>query len=288
MEISAITKAGGTLLGRSILQLKKYAPEILTTVGVVGVVTAGVLASKATLSLEHVVDDNANRVKWTKESIENGDDQPRALTGAYIRNVGNIVKLYGPSVTLGAASIACIIGAHGIMRKRNVALVAAYKTLETAYSAYRERVVEAIGEDKERDIYLGLREETIEDDKGKKTKVKVLGDPTVHSPYARFFDEHNVNWESNSEYNLFFLRAQQSYWTDMLRARGHVFLNEVYDSIGLEHSSAGAVVGWILSEEGDGYVDFGIYEARNRDFVNGNERSILLDFNVDGTIFDKI
>jgi hypothetical protein len=98
----------------------------------------------------------------------------------------------------------------------------------------------------------------------------------------------NPNWQKNSEHNKLFLKCQQSYANDMLQARGHVFLNEVYSWLGLEHSKAGAVVGWVINSDGDNFVDFGIFDPGNSRFVNGQERSILLDFNVDGVIYDKI
>ena len=91
-----------------------------------------------------------------------------------------------------------------------------------------------------------------------------------------------------------FLRAQQQYANDKLIAQGHLFLNEVYDMLGLPRTKAGAIVGWVYDDNnavGDNFVDFGIYDVHRetaRDFVNGYERSILLDFNVDGVIYDLI
>ena len=87
-----------------------------------------------------------------------------------------------------------------------------------------------------------------------------------------------------------FLKQQQSYANDLLKSRGHLFLNEVYDLLGIQRTKAGNIVGWIYDEKnpvGDNFVDFGIYDInrpKNRDFVNGYERTIILDFNVDGDI----
>ena len=110
------------------------------------------------------------------------------------------------------------------------------------------------------------------------------------SPYARFFDETVYEWKPDPLMNKCFLDAQQRYANNLLEARGHIFLNEVYDMLGFQRTREGAVVGWIKNGDGDGYVDFGIYDGneRSRAFVNGHETSILLDFNVDGTIWDKI
>jgi hypothetical protein len=205
------------------------------------------------------------------------------------------VKLYCPAVTLGAASIACMLGAHGIMKKRNVALAAAYKVIEGGFKDYRRRVVEELGVDKDIQFKTGIKKDVIEvteqDGKKKPTKktVDVL-DPNQYSTYARFFDESCSQWSKTPEYNMVFLKCQQNFANDLLHARGHLFLNEVYDMLGIDHSQAGAVVGWIMSKDGDNFVDFGIYDIDNkasRAFVNGYERSILLDFNVDGVIYDK-
>jgi hypothetical protein len=299
ISISSLKTIGTRGLGRTVLVAKKFSPEVLTIAGVVGVVAAAVMASRATLKLEPVIDN----IKYGLESIEELEEdasypyakktRQRDMGFVYAHGGLAIVKLYGPSITLGACSIACIVGANGIMRKRNVALAAAYKGLESTFSEYRKRVAEEIGDDKELDIRRGFREEEVTDEKGKKHKV-VTVNPNGKSQYARFFDELNKNWEKTAEYNLLFVRCQQNYANDILHARGHLFLNEVYDMLGIAHSQAGAVVGWIIGkgdEFGDTFVDFGIYNLqseRAREFVNGYEKAILLDFNVAGVIYDKI
>lgn len=273
-------------ISRSLLQVSKYSPQILTAVGIAGVVTAGVLAARATLKLEAVVEDSANDLKWTKQAVENGDAPPSAVSMAYVRNVGSLVKLYGPSVTLGVASLVCIVSAHGILQRRNVALVAAYKGLETAFGNYRDRVVETYGEEVDKNFRHGLRQEEITDEKGKKKKVLVPvdGEDTAHE-YGFKFDMTNQNWSGFHEQNLYFVTAHQNMANDRLKARGHIFLNEILDGLGFMHTKAGAVVGWVYDEnnpDGDNFIDFGI---RNYQEDYGY---ILLNFNVDGIILDKI
>jgi len=295
LSISNIKPLITRSFGRSTLVVKKFSPEILTVVGVVGVIAAAVVASKATLRLEPVVDKLTESVDLAKrnkaESLEGAysdKEYVRDMGAAYTRAVLDLSKLYGPAVTLGLTSITCIVGAHGIMRKRNVALVAAYKAVEQSFAEYRKRVTEDYGQEKDLEYRVGVRkEEEVDEKSGKKVSKKVI-DPNGISVYARFFDEFNVNWEKEAEYNLFFLRSQQNYANDLLKARGHIFLNEVYDMVGIERSGSGAVVGWVLSKDGDNFVDFGIYDFNNTNFVNGNESVILLDFNVDGLVYDKI
>lgn len=288
-----------TLLGKGGLILKKHSPEILTVVGIAGMIGTTVMASRATLKLNPILEDikdaKSNAVATAEEEVlQTGTyDKKRyskAVTKVYLDGAVDISKLYGATITLGLSSVACLIVAQGIMKRRVVALAAAYKTLEASFSEYRKRVIDAIGEDKEEDIRLGRKTVEIVDEKGKTKKVTTL-DPIGTSPYAKFFDEYSQNWSKTPEYNLLFLRAQQNHANDLLRARGHVFLNEVYDMLDIPRTQAGQVVGWLLSDEGDDFIDFGIYDLDNKNghmFVNGLERSILLDFNVDGIIYDKL
>lgn len=313
MKLANITNQLGRMTGRTGLVLKKYSPEILLVVGIGGTVVSTVLACRATLKVEEVLDNHQQKVdksRHCRKMVESGSleaseytekDYKKDLTVIYTQTAVDFVKLYGPAVTLGVASVACIIGGHGIMKKRNVALVAAYKAIEESFNAYRERVREEYGEEKDYMFKHNLRSEQVtevetgedgKEHKVKKTKLKVV-DGATPSQYARFFDEYNINWSKHDDYNLVFLRSQQNYFNDILLSRGHVFLNEVYDALGLERSKAGAIVGWVINKDGSGdnFIDFGIFNGdsvKARDFVNGYERSILLDFNVDGVIYDLI
>lgn len=289
--------------GRTGLVLKKYSPEILMVSGVVGVIGSTILACKATLKVEEILEDADRKFTMIKDCKEQRPeeypekDYKRDMTLAYVQTGAEFVKIYWPAATLGAISIGCLLGAHGIMKKRNIALMASYKALEQMYSDYRHRVVEELGEEKDRQYHLGLKPETISgveiDENGKSKKVKKdveIIDPNKYSMYARYFDESSLQWSKVPGYNMMFLKAQQNYANDLLRTRGHVFLNEVYDLLGIPRSQPGAVVGWVLGE-GDDFIDFGIYNADSeevRDFVNGYEQKILLDFNVDGIIYDLI
>ena len=303
------------LANRKLLVVKKYSPEILVTVGIVGVIASTVMACKATTKAHEVLDkakekkdkiDEAMAYANSRIDFDENDytpkDRKKDLVLVYTQTGIDFAKLYGPSVILGTLSIGCILGAHHILRKRNLALVAAYAVLDDSFKKYRSRVVADAGEEKDLEYQYGVKEEKVEtvvvdEATGKSKKVKStkkVVDPNGVSLYARFFDELNQNWNPIPEYNMAFLKHQQNYFNDLLRIRGHVFLNEVYDELGMERSSAGAVVGWVLtkdSESSDNYIDFGLYDAtrpRVRDFVNCTEASILLDFNVDGTIYDKI
>lgn len=111
------------------------------------------------------------------------------------------------------------------------------------------------------------------------------------SDYARFFDDECTGWTKDPKYNLMYLKTQQTYCNELLRSKGHLFLNKVYEILGMPETKTGQIVGWIYDENDpnlDNYVDFGLSEERCENFVNGYENTVLLDFNVDGNILDRI
>lgn len=274
------------IVGRGLLIGKKYSPEILTVAGIAGFITAGILASKATVKLEETLDNSSHRVSVAKITRD-----PAKIRKAKVLAATDLIKLYGPAFTLAALSTASIVGAHGIMRKRVVVLGAAYKVLESTLTDYRKRVVDEYGEEKDAEFIHGYTTETVVGEDGKKHKVKRAIDGH-YSEYSRMFDGNNPNWSSTPEYNLIFLRANQNYANDLLKSRGHVFLNDVYDALGLSRTAAGAVTGWVFGNQGgDNYIDFGFEDKRSeytREFMLGETPSILLDFNVDGIVYDLL
>lgn len=308
MKKSEIIKTVGGAFNKVSFQLKKHSPEILIVAGVIGTVASTVMACKATTKISTIIDKTKEDVDNIHKCLEDEslakeytpDDGKKDLAIVYIQTGVKLAKLYAPSVILGALSITGILASNNILRKRNVALAAAYATVDQGFKDYRKRVVERFGEQIDRELKYNIKAkkfETIEVDPetGKEKKVKEtvdIADPNIYSDYARFFDAGSRYWEKNSEYNLMFLRAEQNYANDRLKARGYLFLNEVYERLDIPCTKAGQVVGWVYNPDkpnGDNYVDFGIFDVsreKARDFVNGYERTILLDFNVDGNILD--
>ena len=276
----------------TLLRLQKHAPAILTTVGVASVVTAGVLAAKNTLKLEERIDEGQDRLRWTNEQIEEGDAKESARTAVYVRNVIEVGKLYVLPTTLMVGGIVCILSSQNILNKRNAALVAAYNGLATSYDAYRARVREEVGEEKELEYFRGEKTVMVEGENGKKVKQKVLVDGEhVGHPYRFVYDQHNDNWTGFHDENLFRLTVAQNMYNDLLKSGRPVFLRDVLLTLGIEPTPASAVTGWIYVPEdspkfadhtGDNFIEFNI-----RDY-QAEHGYILLDFNVDGTIFDKI
>lgn len=288
-------------LGRQALKLRKSSPEILFAAGVAGVVVGTVLACRATLKVHEVNEKAEHDKKMADGMYEVGNpeysetDHRRDLALVQLRRVAGIARIYGPAIGVGIVSVGMLRKSHNILNTRNAGLMAAYAVLDKGFNEYRERVLELVGPEKEKELRYGFEEREFVTETKNGPKVIHKNTVDVRKPtsvYARVFGDFNQNWSPQPEYNVIFLRAQQNYANDMLNARGHVFLNEVYDFLGLERTKAGAVVGWVKGSGGDDCIDFGIFDGQNMDgfydFVTGREGSIVLDFNVDGVIYDKI
>lgn len=308
MKKAEIVKSMNGFLSKTSFQLKKHSPEILVVAGVIGVVTSAVMACKATTKVGEILDKTKEADESVKERYSSEDAQ-KDLAIVYVQTGMKFAKLYGPSVILGALSITSILASNNILRKRNVALSAAYAAIDKGFKEYRSRVIERFGEEVDRELKYNLKakkfdETVIDEETGKEKKVKKNGfvvSPGDISGYARFFEKYtqdedgnsilNPHWESNNEYNLMFIKAQERYANDLLKAKKRVFLNEVYEMLGLPRTKAGQIVGWVYNPEnskGDNYIDFGLYSDNlsYSDYVNGFDQAILLDFNVDGNIWD--
>ena len=286
------------------LKLKKHSPEILVVGGVVGLVTSGVMACKATTKLSAILDDSKEQIELFDKVAANPEmvkeeytveDAEKDKKIVRVQTAVKVAKLYAPSIAVGVVSIGAIFASNNIMRKRNVALGAAYATVDRAFKDYRNRVVDRFGEELDKELRYNLKtkevKETVEDENGKKKTIKrniKYMDSAMPSEFAVIYDDGCAGWTKDPEDNKFFLIQQQRYANERLKRRGYLSLNEVYELLGFPSTKAGQVVGWLYdckdpNYKGDNFVDFGLYNVDcepNRDFVNGYERNIILDFNV--------
>ena len=310
MKFNQLALAATRAFHKAGFQLKKHSPEILVVSGVVGTVVSAVLACKATTKVNTIVDkakEDIDAIHECESSPEfqeeyTKEDAQKDLAIVYGKTAVELTKLYAPSVALGTVSIVSILCGHNILRKRNFALAAAYTAVDTGFKKYRGRVVERFSEQLDKELLYDIKakevEETVVDKKGKEktvTKTIEVADPvTAMSPYTFCFDETANGWERDAEANKFFLLRQQDYANEKLKTKGHMFLNEVLDMVGIPRCRAGQTVGWIYSDDnpiGDNYIDFGIlniHSEANRNFMNGLEKSIWLNFNVDGDILHNL
>lgn len=301
MKNEMMTKAANALTKFS-AKTKAHSPEILLIAGIAGAVGTVILACVGTRKLDTVLEESKQRIDEVHETtVVDENDKPtstsqKALVKAYAQTGLDFAKIYGPAVVMGSLSIYCLLSSHRIMKDRNESLAAAYTTVYTAFKQYRDRVTEKLGAEAEKEIRYAVEKKKVEeittDEDGKQKKLKKTIDiVTMPSGYARFFDECSREWVKDPYMNLTFLRGKQAMLNNKLQSCGFVFLNEVYRELDMgEPSQEGQVVGWYYTPDHPSFIDFGIYDSNRHTerFVNGYERSILLDFNVDGVIIDKL
>ncbi len=292
--------------------IQKHSPEILLGAGIAGTITSTILACKATLKLSEIAEERADtmqKIDETYNASQNGseisyteEDMKRDVKIVKVQTVAKTIKAYMPSVVIGVLSVGSILTGHKIMKKRNLMLAAAYTTVNQGFKKYRKNVVDKYGKEVDQEMRYGIKAKEITktevDAKGKEKEVKEtvyeVDDVTKYSPTAKIFDETCPAWSKDPNMNLLFLRQQQNFCNDKLKSQGYLFLDEVYKLLGFPVTALSRKVGWIYDPDkndvGDNYVDFGIYDVSNeskRRFVNGHERSIILDFNIDGVINEK-
>lgn len=308
--LSKVSTSAAKFAGKAEFTIKKNSPEILLGAGIVGFVGTIVLACRATCRADEVLEFHRRKIKDINDAKEIADADPEGEMSydieiyrqdkaiRYLKTTGSLAKLYAPTIAVGTLSLACILTSRNIMQKRYLGVVAAYNGLSAAFEEYRKRVRDEYGEGLDKHFRYGTTydELPVYDENGKKTKEKEQVEKTETGMVmqtddsCRFFDSSNPNWDKNPTFSMMWLRGQQNILNDILHTRGHVFLNEVYDALGFPHTPQGAVLGWI-DGEGDDCIDFGLYDPNKesvRRFVNGVDNVIMLEFNHDGVIWDKI
>ena len=286
------------------LTVRKHSPEILMVAGVIGTVAGAVMACKETLELEDVLDECKHEKMELEEqyamSEEYSEDAlKKDQVKLTIKQAVKIVKLYAPSVIMEVTSIGVIFASNDIMRKRNASMAAAYATLNSMYKRYRQNVIESYGEEVDKDMRFGVKHEKVTeiDEDGNKVKIDARivdldNTALAISDYSRFFQMGCKGFDASSgRYNLLYLKGIQAMFNNKLIADGYVMLNDVYRELGFDTIPEGWSIGWVYDETnpiGDNYIDFGLYEARNKNqrAVNDWEPVILMDFNVDGNLYE--
>lgn len=299
-----IMKSVNGVTSKAVMKLKKHSPEILVVAGIAGTVVSAVLACKATTKVAEILDETKGTLDTIHEGMETGaingqeytnEDGKKDTVVVYAQTGMKLAKLYGPAIILGTLSITSILASNNILRKRNVALGAAYAAIDKSFKEYRGRVIERFGEQVDTELKYGIKAKKFEEievdpETGKEKKVKktvMVADPNLQSDYAVYFDSKSRNYETYPDYNRMFLKAQQAFANDKLQTRGHLFLNEVLDDLDLPRTPAGQIVGW-TKDGPDGYVNFRIVEVERETEDGRHEPALLLDFNVEGNIWEKM
>lgn len=288
-----------------VARISKHAPTILSVTASAGVIATGYLAWKAGTRFEDVEGRDWDR---RKECLRNADtipdeDVPKIERKNRILFILDTVRTVAPAAIVGAATITMIYFSNSISKKRLAAMGAAYATLQTAFDGYKRTMVEALGKESVDKILkpklpnVGKSAEEIlsSDNKSDAANVSdaVVNSLKALSPYARIIaEESSTCWDPNEDYTSQNLAAVQLWANRRLERKGHLFLNEIFDQLGLSRTREGAVVGWLKNGEGDGYVSFGdfdasIYRVPSDDYTRVDS-NFIVDFNVDGVIWDRI
>lgn len=303
-----------TAAGNSGLFLKAHTPEILVGSGVVGFVVTVVQACKATTKAHDILEtkedalaDNDAALKDEIISQKVYDENARIIN----RNARwMLIKAYTPMATGMAVSVILVLGGYRMINGRLVKTAAAYKILEDGFGRYRENVRDEFGEETDWRMLNSIRPERleaanaereanreIEADKKRKRKNYEKRRTAHQEVYSKFFDQYSDRWRRSwtPEQVWEYLRQKQREANDMLNIRKHIFLNEVYDLLGLDRTEEGAVVGWILTKSNpNSKVDFGLEdmpEEERRKFLSAERNEdikIWLHFNPDGLIYNLI
>ena len=303
-------------------KLKKASPTLMIVGAAIGGVTATVLACKATIKAQDILAEHnaaVESIHTAKEQIANGEiqlsegetytekDYKNDITTTYVQTGLKLAKVYAPAVTLGVASLGCMFGSHHIMSKRNASLTAAYIALDKAFEEYKGRVTDRFGSRVQEELEHNVKAVEIESKKtnedGTEEVIKEYKDVAMQhtSPYTLIYDESISSWDKDAQLNMSKLIQAQAAANRRLKNNGHLFLNEVIDILdpyghGSHHTPEGQIVGWIYDPTNpmkESAVDFGItnYVENNdalNNFIDGFERSVMLRFNCDGPIIDKI
>lgn len=310
MGLSALKTAVTSKVGIQTLVVKKHSPAILVGAGVIGFGATIFLACRATLKLDEILDEAQKK----EQQFEAGVGQELKTGGTYteddakqdgltnkVKTAIAVVKLYAPVAVVGGLTLACFTGSFKILTTRNAGITAAYAGMDKAFREYRERVISKHGKEADDEFRFGTTERQIgvDTDEGVVEKTVKSADPDVaeknggHSMYARQFDPINNNWNPYKGRNVSFLRAQQRWANEILIAKGYLILNDVYKSLGLGPTTAGAVTGWVRNNDrgGDNYVDFGCLTPDGeelRDEMVTPNGAIWIDPNVDGIVYDLL
>ncbi len=305
--LDKIAKFIGPKVGHASLAIKRHAPELLLGGGIATGVASVVVIARAHKNSDEAFESVLGTIQDTQLEIYDANTDPdgvpedqfskreeqKMLVPLYLDLCRQGIILYGPGFMLGMTSLGLILSSHGLLRRRNRALLSTLAVVSQAFTVYRKRVVSELDEEADERFYYGAETRKVttleidEDGKKKKSKSTKNHIPEEFTPimYQRQFDHTMPMWNADPDMNEFFLQITQQHFDDWLKIKGYVLLNEVYNALGFEETPVGAVVGWSTNVPGDNYVSFGLDNDINK--REGDDRWIL-DFNVNGVVYETI
>ena len=223
--------------------LGKHSPEILTGIGIAGMVTSTVLAVKATPKAIILIEDEKERQnkELMTEAIANEWENCKYVDKLKPLEVIKVAwKPYVPAVALSVASITCLIGASAVNYKRNAALATAYAISEKALTTYRDKVIETIGEKKEKEI------------RGKIAQDEVNNKPVSNSQVIITSKGNTLCMDSISgryfKSDIDIIQKKVNELNRQMLHQNYISLDEFYYEIGLEPTKNASRLGWNLDD----------------------------------------
>lgn len=235
--------------------ITKYSPEILTGLGIAGMITTTVLAVKATPKALNLIEDKKQELNLNPEDRLHPVDTVKATW-----------KCYVPAAATGLTSIACLIGASSVNAKRNAALMTAYNLTATALADYKDKVIETVGEKKEQIIRNKVAEEHVNREPVNPSAIIVSGNGTTRCfdtiTKRRFISDIETIKRTINELNR-----------RMVNGEDYISLNDLYSELGLECVSIGEDIGWNVTS---GLIDVNFSAQLDTDGIP----CIVLDYTI--------
>lgn len=230
--------------------MSKHSPEILTAVGIVGMVTTVVLAVKATPKALESIDKEINRKnkEIVDEAKKNGETKCSQISKLDpVETVKVAWKPYIPAAITGVVSIGCIIGANSVNAKRNAALAATAQLTASTLAEYKKQVDETVDEETKKIINEKVTKE--------KLKKNPINDQTVREP--EIIMEHGNHLCYDAGGNQYFRSDEQTIRAAINRLNNrmnggepYVSLNDLYSELGVKGTHIGELLGWNVYRDG--------------------------------------
>lgn len=245
----------------------QHSPEILTSIGIVGMVTTTILAVKATPKALRLIDEEKSKVfnQLRSEEIPGNNTDYKELTLKPIEMVKVTWECYAPVAVTCVFSIACLIGAQSVNARRTAALATAYKLSETALAEFKDAAVDVIGEDKVKEVKQKIAENKVEKVTSDENRAKVIvtgdGDTLFIDPFS------NTPFQSSKNK----IEAAVNELNRRMLTEMNISLSELYDELGLEHTATSDDLGWRIDK---GYIDVSLSDA----IVKDGKAYVVMDF----------
>lgn len=264
-----------------------HGPEAKLIAGIAGLWGAAIGVGIATHKLEEKNKAKNEKLEKIYQAKDDGiideKEESKEIRKAYVKYGLDICKYYAAPLTSAVTGTLLILSSHNDMKKRYLALGAAYTTLDQSFRQYRDRVKEKLGEEEEKRLHYGIETKEITNEDGSKETIEYINPDILYGPFTYIFDESSEVYSKEYMANKTRLMALEAWATNKLVADGYLYLNTVLSELDIPIDTRTSA-GWVYDKHdpGKNIVDFGLFRLNSSAkmaFINGTERSIILEFN---------